>query len=77
MIREVHVYGPALGLGKDSRGEAQHSGLGAQLVAKAEEIARSKGFDQMAVIAAIGTRNYYRRLGFELTEFYMMKSLRG
>ena len=75
MIREVHVYGPALGLGKDSRGEAQHRGLGGRLVARAEEIARAEGFGQMAVIAAIGTRNYYRRLGFQLTEYYMMKGL--
>ncbi len=75
MIREVHVYGPALGLGKDSRGEAQHRGLGAQLVARAETIAREQGFHQLAVISAIGTRNYYRRLGFEMTDYYMMKSL--
>ncbi|RUA18355.1 MAG: tRNA uridine(34) 5-carboxymethylaminomethyl modification radical SAM/GNAT enzyme Elp3 [Clostridia bacterium] len=75
MIREVHVYGPALDMGKDSRGEAQHRGLGAQLVAKAEEIARAAGFEQIAVISAIGTRNYYRRLGFEMTEFYMRKAL--
>ena len=73
MIREVHVYGPALGLGKDSRGEAQHRGLGSRLVGEAERIAREAGYRQLAVIAAIGTRNYYRRLGFELTEFYMMK----
>ena len=75
MIREVHVYGPALGLGRDSRGEAQHRGLGSRLVAEAERIAREAGFRELAVIAAIGTRNYYRRLGFELTEYYMMKAL--
>ena len=75
MIREVHVYGPALGLGKDSRGEAQHRGLGGRLVARAEAISREAGFDQLAVISAIGARNYYRRLGFHLTEFYMMKPL--
>src|SRR5690606_19342807 len=28
MIREVHVYGPALPLGEESQGEAQHIGLG-------------------------------------------------
>ncbi len=75
MIREVHVYGPALMLGKDSQGEAQHRGLGSRLVAAAEAIARAEGFSQLAVIAAIGTRNYYRRLGFELGEFYMLKTL--
>jgi histone acetyltransferase (RNA polymerase elongator complex component) len=44
-------------------------------VARAEAIARAEGYSQLAVIAAIGTRNYYRRLGFEMTEYYMMKKL--
>ncbi len=73
MIREVHVYGTALGIGKDSLGESQHLGLGTKLVQKAEEIARTKGFSELAVISAIGTRDYYRKLGFELGELYMAK----
>ena len=36
MIREVHVYGPALGIGADSAGEAQHLGLGRRLIAEAK-----------------------------------------
>jgi elongator complex protein 3 len=75
MIREVHVYGPALNLGKDSRGEAQHRGLGGRLIAQAEKLARAAGFSQLAVISAIGTRQYYRHHGFEMTDFYMMKAL--
>ena len=75
MIREVHVYGTALGIGKDSRGEAQHLGLGTKLVRKAEEIAQAEGFSELAVISAIGTRDYYRKLGFELGELYMAKGL--
>ena len=73
MIREVHVYGPALGVGRDSAGETQHLGLGTRLVQQAEEIARAAGFSQLAVISAIGTRGYYRKLGFELGELYMGK----
>ncbi|MCZ7674451.1 MAG: hypothetical protein M5U34_48660 [Chloroflexi bacterium] len=30
MIREVHVYGPAVSVGDESQGEAQHIGLGSQ-----------------------------------------------
>ncbi len=71
MIREVHVYGPALGIGKDSRGEAQHMGLGTRLVAEAKGIAHAEGYQKLAVISAIGTRGYYRKLGFELGELYM------
>jgi len=75
MIREVHVYGPALRIGADSRGEAQHMGLGRRLIQHARHIARAEGYRQLAVIAAIGTREYYRKLGFELGELYMVQGL--
>ncbi len=75
MIREVHVYGPALNLGDDSRGEAQHMGLGARLIEHAKQIAREAGFGRIAVISAIGTREYYARLGFELDGLYMTSVL--
>jgi elongator complex protein 3 len=76
MIREVHVYGPALDLGEESRGEAQHMGLGTELVEKAKEMARAAGYGNLAVISAIGTRNYYAKLGFELNGLYMTTALR-
>jgi elongator complex protein 3 len=75
IIREVHVYGPSLPLGDASHGAAQHAGVGARLVAWGEEVARQAGFRRMAIIAALGTRPYYRRLGYRLGESYMLKSL--
>ncbi len=71
VIREVHVYGPALHIGANSAGEAQHSGIGSQLIHAAVATARQAGFRRLAVIAAIGTRPYYRRLGFQEGELYM------
>jgi elongator complex protein 3 len=76
MIREVHVYGPALDLGEESRGEAQHMGLGTELVEKAKEMAREAGYGNLAVISAIGTRHYYAKLGFEVNGLYMTTVLR-
>jgi elongator complex protein 3 len=73
VIREVHVYGPALEIGAESQGEAQHAGVGRRLAEQAIEIARRAGFNRLAVIAAIGTREYYRKLGFELGELYMTR----
>jgi elongator complex protein 3 len=73
MIREVHVYGPALGIGAVSAGEAQHLGLGQRLIAEASSVAGSAGFDRLAVISAIGTRRYYERLGFEQIGLYLSK----
>jgi elongator complex protein 3 len=75
LIREVHVYGRALHIGAASSGEAQHLGIGGWLIASARKVARDAGFRRMAVIAAIGTRNYYRRQGFELGDSYMHTSL--
>lgn len=75
MIREVHVYGPALNLGDESQGEAQHLGLGTQLVERAKQMAREAGYPRIAVISAIGTREYYARLGFRLDGLYMTAEL--
>lgn len=75
MIREVHVYGPALTLGESSQGEAQHMGLGRALVQTARRLAQAHGYQRLAVISAIGTRRYYQRLGFALDGLYMTTAL--
>jgi len=72
VIRELHVYGPALELGARREGAAQHAGLGTQLLDEARRIARQEGFGRLAVIAAVGTRPYYRERGFEQGELYMI-----
>ncbi|MCP4040149.1 MAG: tRNA uridine(34) 5-carboxymethylaminomethyl modification radical SAM/GNAT enzyme Elp3 [bacterium] len=64
LIREVHVYGGALDLGARDRDLAQHRGFGTRLVDEARGIAATEGFHDLAVISAIGTRGYYRKLGF-------------
>lgn len=71
MIREVHVYGPALAIGERGNGDAQHSGLGSKLIDEAKRLAAEEGYSRMAVISAIGTREYYQRHGFWLDGLYM------
>lgn len=63
--------------GDESNVKTQHQGLGKRLMIKAEEIAREWGYKKMAVISAIGTREYYRKLGYELEGTYMTKDLQG
>jgi elongator complex protein 3 len=75
IIREVHVYGQSLAVGTEQSGAAQHTGLGTQLLLEAEARARSRGFHQMAVIAAAGTRPYYLERGFERGALYLVKKL--
>jgi elongator complex protein 3 len=65
VIREVHVYGALVGLGQREPGRAQHRGLGRRLVERALRTASGHGCRRVAVISAVGTRSYYRRLGFE------------
>ena len=75
MIREVHVYGPAVPIGAAGEGEAQHSGLGSRLLAEAKAIAGRAGYERLAVISAIGTREYYTRHGFVADGYYMSADL--
>ncbi len=75
LIREVHVYGQAVSLGDEQPGAAQHSGLGRRLIEAAAARAKSAGYSRLGVIAAIGTRNYYRRHGFEVEGLYMTRAL--
>lgn len=75
LIREVHVYGAALELGRRHPAGAQHRGLGRALVERAAGIAREAGFADLAVISAVGTRGWYRRLGFDDGPLYQHRRL--
>ena len=74
MIREVHVYGAVAGLHRTSAG-AQHLGLGKRLIEAATDIAREAGCEALNVISAVGTREYYRGLGFQDKGMYQRKTL--
>lgn len=46
------------------------------LMEEAERIAKLEhGSNKMAVISGVGTRHYYRKLGYELEGPYMVKDL--
>ena len=54
----------------------QHNGFGRKMVKIAENIASSKKYSQVAIIAGIGTREYYKKkCGYHLPKnsTYMMK----
>uniref|UniRef100_A0A8C8M9A3 Elongator complex protein 3 n=1 Tax=Oncorhynchus tshawytscha TaxID=74940 RepID=A0A8C8M9A3_ONCTS len=64
IVRELHVYGSVV------------PGFGMMLMEEAERIAREEhGSGKLAVISGVGTRNYYRKLGYELEGPYMVKHL--
>ncbi len=73
VVRQLQVVGPATPL--DADGDVQHSGYGTQLMQAAEERARDAGYGRLAVISAVGTRAYYRKLGYERDGPYMARAL--
>ncbi|MBD3260935.1 MAG: tRNA uridine(34) 5-carboxymethylaminomethyl modification radical SAM/GNAT enzyme Elp3 [Candidatus Altiarchaeales archaeon] len=76
LIREVHVYGPAVEIGEKPVYEWQHRGYGGELVRAAEEKALERGYNKILVTSGIGVRDYYRRLGYERRGVYMGKELK-
>ena len=74
MIREVHVYGMAAQVG-EAGDAAQHHGLGRALVERACELAHEAGYARINVISAVGTREYYRHLGFTDHGLYQQREL--
>ena len=63
-------------LEKKKTNEIQHSGLGKNLMREAEKISKEE-FDakKILVISAVGTREYYQKLGYSLYGPYMSKIL--
>lgn len=75
IIRELHTFGVALPLGKSTFSLPQHRGLGRRLMVSAEKISRRHGYNKLAVIAAIGSKNYYQKFGFSPEGLYMAKNI--
>ena len=63
-------------LGERDGGSIQHLGLGKNLMSQAEKIAKEE-FDakRLLVISGVGTREYYRKIGYSLLGPYMSKEL--
>lgn len=74
LIRELHVYGKSVEIGKKDENAFQHKGFGEKLLEMAEEIAREE-YDRIAVISGVGVREYYRRFGYRKEFEYMVKEL--
>jgi elongator complex protein 3 len=75
ILRELKVFGTEVPIGEHREGLHQHQGLGAQLVAEGEALARSLGKARVVVTAGVGVRNYYRKLGYERRGPYMAKEI--
>ena len=76
MVRELHVYGSIVPIHSRDPTKFQHQGFGTMLMEEAERVATYEhGSTKMVVIAGVGTRHYYRKLGYRLEKTYMVKDL--
>ena len=75
VIREVHTYGFQVEIGQTNQAATQHLGLGRRLIQEAEVITKKAGIKKIAVIAAVGTREYYRKWGYKSVGTYLVKNL--
>jgi ELP3 family radical SAM enzyme/protein acetyltransferase len=73
-IRELHVYGDKVATYKQNKNKdlktehsGQHHGFGKKLLKVAEAISKDEyNCNGTCVIAGVGTRNYYRKQGYEI-----------
>jgi elongator complex protein 3 len=77
MVRELHVFGLEVPLGKRYTEATQHRGLGLELLNEAERIARDEfKVSSIAIISGVGAREYFRSAcDYELDGAYMVKRL--
>lgn len=75
MVRELHIYGKALKIGEISKIASQHKGFGSWLVKEAERISKKEKCRKISIISGVGVRSYYKKLGYELEDEYMVKEL--
>jgi elongator complex protein 3 len=77
MVRELHVYGQVINIGGTDTGDSyQHKGLGMNLLKEAERISKDElSVNKIAVISAVGTRQYYKKLGYHQDGPYVSKVL--
>lgn len=77
IVRELKVYGRVVSVGSRDEQAFQHRGLGSSLLEEMEKEA-SERFDArtLLVMSAVGTRNYYRKHGYERSGPYVGKSLK-
>jgi len=74
-VRELHVYGQLVKIGKKNELETQHKGFGKRLMQAAEDIVKEHGMKKVAVISGVGVRGYYEKIGYKKQGTYMVKTL--
>jgi elongator complex protein 3 len=78
IVRELHVYGLLVPVGKHLIKAWQHKGYGTMLLAEAERISREEyDLEKILVTSSLGTKQYYKRFGYQEDGVYVSKMLRN
>jgi elongator complex protein 3 len=76
IVRELHVYGTLVPIGKHLARAWQHKGYGHLLLGEAERLTREEyARRKVVVISALGTKQYYMCTGYRHDGPYMSKEL--
>jgi elongator complex protein 3 len=76
IVRELHIYGALVPVGKHLAKAWQHKGYGAILLTEAEHLSQDDyDLKKILVISALGTKQYYMRFGYRYEGVYMSKQL--
>jgi elongator complex protein 3 len=76
IVRELHVYGQLVPVGRHMAKAWQHKGYGSILLTEAERISTEDyGLKKILVISALGTKEYYNRFGYRYDGVYVSKML--
>jgi ELP3 family radical SAM enzyme/protein acetyltransferase len=72
LVRELHVYGqlaatPDATVTGERSSLTQHVGYGTMLMRRAEELSLRRGYTKLAVIAGVGSRGFYKKIGYVLS----------
>ena len=76
IVRELHVYGPLVPVGRRVARAWQHKGYGEILLSEGERVSR-EDYDRrkVAVMSGLGAKQYFRRFGYGYDGPYVSKVL--
>jgi len=76
IVRELRVYGELVPVGEHLARAWQHRGYGGILLSEAERITKEEySRRRILVISALGTKEYYKKFGYNYDGPYMSKNL--
>ncbi len=76
LVRELHVYGEMIPVGRRKKEGWQHKNWGRRLINEAEKVAvDSHDYSKLLIMSALGTKKYYEQSGFHKDGVYVSRNI--